>query len=163
MKRSDKMERDISIKMDENMLNVRVIFLVENKGRYLLETSSVKDIYNVLGGRMKFFESSSVAVLREIKEELGISLSENEIKLIATIENFFKFENCQFHEFSFAFYVNLNDDYSICKQDKFANLDKPEQSFFWVKKEELHKYKILSPFFYDLDPKTYKHIIVDNR
>ena len=157
------MSRDISINVDGCKLNVRVIFLIENNGRYLLETTSISDTYNVLGGRMKFFETSTTAVLREIKEELGISLSENDVKLIATLENFFVFDGEPHHEFSFAFYAELKDDYDICKKDKFINLDKNEQSFFWVKKEELDNYKILSPFFYDLDPTTYKHLIVDNR
>ena len=157
------MSKDISINVDGCRLNVRVIFLVENNERYLLETTSILDTYNVLGGRMKFFETSTVAVLREIKEELGISLNESDVKLIATLENFFMFEGQEHHEFSFAFYTKLDDTFDICKQDKFINLDKPEQSFFWVKKEELHNYKILSPFFYDLDPTIYKHLIVDNR
>lgn len=157
------MGKDITISVDNHKLNVRVIFLVENDGRYLLETTSVENTYNVLGGRMQFNETSTIAVLREIKEELGISLEEKDIKLIATLENLFDFEGYQYHEFSFAFYVNLNDEHEICKKDRFTNLDKPEQSFFWVKKQDLHNYKILSPFFYDLDPTTYKHLIVDHK
>ena len=157
------MSKDISINVDGCRLNVRVIFLVENNERYLLETTSIPDVYNVLGGRMKFFETSTVAVLREIKEELGILLNEDDVKLIATLENFFVFDEEPHHEFSFAFYVKLSDNFEICKQEKIINQDKPEQSFFWVKKEELHKYQILSQFFYMLDPTTYKHLVVDNR
>ena len=156
------MNRDISISVDKHKLNVRVIFLVENNGRYLLETSPVKGVYNVLGGRMQFNETSTVAVLREIKEELGLTLKENDIRLIATVESLFDFMESEYHEFCFAFYLKLDDSYQICKQSKIVNLDKPEQYFFWVKKEELHNYKILSPFFYELDPTTYKHIIADH-
>lgn len=156
------MNRDISINVDNNKLNVRVIFLVENNGRYLLETSPVEGVYNVLGGRMQFNETSIVAVLREIKEELGLSLAEKDIKLIATVESLFDFMGYAYHEFCFAYYLNLDNSYKICNEEKIINLDKPEQEFFWVKKEDLHNYRILSPFFDELDPTTYKHIIADH-
>ena len=64
---------DISIVNKEYKLNTRVAIVIENEGRYLLENLDGYDYYNLPGGRVKFGETTDIAVVRELNEELGYS------------------------------------------------------------------------------------------
>lgn len=75
--------------------------VVKNKqGQYLLHRShdSVKDewFYRPLGGGIEFHETGKVAIVREIKEELGADVEVH--RQLATFENIFSYEGRPGHE-----------------------------------------------------------------
>lgn len=65
-------------------INVVLVFIQNSKGEFLIQKRSVqKDgMYGSTGGHAKKGESSIQAMMTEIKEELGLSVKENELELI---------------------------------------------------------------------------------
>ena len=72
-------------KIPENRyINVVLSFIQNSKGEFLIQKRSIqKDgMYGSTGGHAKTGESSIQAIMTEIKEEIGLTVEENEFELI---------------------------------------------------------------------------------
>ena len=99
----------ISFDVDDNKFNFRVsgIFLDESGRRFLTNTRKHIDFYVLPGGRIEMGEESSESLKRELVEELGIDIDIVGIK--ATTENFFEFDNKNYHELQYVYVAKLKD------------------------------------------------------
>ncbi len=145
--------QDVSVMIDNYKFNFRVCALIENNGRYLLEKSNNVDFLNMPGGRVHVGESTLDAIKREIKEEIGITV--DNCRLIKVAEQFFNFDNKNYHELNFVYYVHLDDNNPLTKKKCIKNLDNKNETMNWYKKDELHNYKILPEFIYDIKADEY--------
>ncbi len=139
---------DVSVLIDNYKFNFRVCCLIENKNRYLLEKSTECDFLNLPGGRVHAGESTLDAMKRELKEELH--LENVEPKLLKVTEQFFAFDNKNYHEVDYVFYVKLKNDNPICKMEEIKNFDNENETMIWLNKKSLKNYKILPEFIYTL-------------
>lgn len=152
--------KDISVYIDENKFNFRVCCLIENKKRYLLEKSSTTDFLNLPGGRVHAGESTFDAIIRELKEELN--LVDVKPKLLKISEQFFTFEDKNYHELDFVYYVKLKNNHQMSKLKETKNFDNSNETMLWVNKKDLKNYKILPEFIYTLkNSKHISHLIFD--
>ncbi len=152
--------KDVSILIEDYKFNFRVCALIENKGRYLLEKNINTDFLNMPGGRVHSGENTYDAIVRELDEELG--LKDIKPKLIKISEQFFEFNNNKYHELNFVYYVKLDKDNELCRNNNITNKDNENETMLWIKKKELKKYKILPEFIYDLKfSNKISHLIYD--
>ena len=63
--------------------------------------------YGPLGGEVEFGERASEAAIREIREELGVELTE--LRLLGVLENIFTYEGEPGHEIVFIYDARLTD------------------------------------------------------
>ena len=88
-------------------------------------------------------ENTKDAIIREIREELGIKVDKENLKLVQIAENFFDYldnENVKnVHELSYIYNIVLDDSYDITKKESFTELEKPHITFAWKTKEEVLK------------------------
>lgn len=97
------------------------LILLNNKGEILLQKrASIKEIepnkWAWHGGHVIAGESNIEAIIRETKEELGITLSKSEIKLLVELKRD-KMPNRQFTKAYYSI-CNLNtDDFDIQKEE----------------------------------------------
>ncbi len=145
---------DISYISNDNKFNFRVCCLIENKNKYLLEKNIETDFLNLPGGRVHLLENTYDAIKRELKEELN--LDNVNPKLIKTSEQFFVFDNINYHEINFVYYIKLKNDNVLCRQKEIKNLDNKNETMVWINKKQLKNYKILPEFIYNL--KNSRHI-----
>lgn len=134
---------DISFKNDELQVkfNFRVACIVTGQKKILIQKNFNDDYYSLIGGRVKFFEDTTEALIREINEETGITISRDEAKLIDIVENFFIYDNTKFHEILFIYKVEENE--KLMMMDNFKTIDKNNSINLWVDIKELNKYKIM--------------------
>ena len=88
-------------------------------------------------------EDTSKAIKREIKEEIGIDVKTEDLKLVQIAENFFdyldngKIKNV--HELSYIYNLIIDDSFDITKKESFKELEKEHVTFIWKTKEEILK------------------------
>jgi len=92
----------ITFGKEGHIFSYRVAGVAINDNRVLVHRSVIDDFWSLPGGRCEFLEISKDALIREMKEEIGV-----EIKIIRPlyfVENFFYFEGSNYHELS-IFYL----------------------------------------------------------
>lgn len=95
--------------------------------------------YRPLGGGIEYGESSREAVVREIREELGVEI-EN-VQLIGVLENIFIYEGQKGHEIVFVFDAEFTDK-SLYKLDEIDGFEHEANVKFkakWYSLSEIEK------------------------
>lgn len=115
---------DLTLNTDLGKVNVRVAAWIENKGRILV--SQFPDgVVSLPGVRVKFSETTTEAIQREIVEETGEHLEE--IELFSVIENFFLEEqsHTNYHEFLFIYKGQIEE------RENYNGIDNSNQVIVW--------------------------------
>ena len=81
---------DCTFNTPEGKFNLRVGAVITDGNRVLVNTDSRVDFYTVIGGRVKLGETAEAAILREIREETGVSAETD--RLYSISEKFFRFD-----------------------------------------------------------------------
>jgi ADP-ribose pyrophosphatase YjhB (NUDIX family) len=94
--------------------SISLAVIINSKKQLLVDTGfdAIKNqnFYRPLGGGVEFGEHSSLAVVREFKEEAGKEIMID--RYLGTLENIFQFENEKGHEIIFIYaakFVDTND------------------------------------------------------
>lgn len=83
----EKIDRKERMSIDSNKYFRIVIVFIENiKGEFLIQkvTPNKGDCFATTGGHVQYEASSLDTIVTEVEEELGISVSKNEFKLVST-------------------------------------------------------------------------------
>ena len=136
---------DILFEVDGYKFSARSSCIIKDKKHEKVILTNMRAIQSheafiLPGGRLKVTENSKEAVIREIKEELGIDI---ECSLISVEEIIVKDTN--FHMLDFVYYAEINDF------SKISNLDDGWDKFKIVNINEIDKY--------DIRPKRVKEMI----
>ncbi len=135
---------DLTIKLDEGVLNLRVVVIMKTKKGFVFEKSkSISGFFFCLGGRVKLGESSLAAAKRETFEETGLQI-EN-FKFVTIIENFFvnTIENInkglaeKIHEINFVYTVEINSE--LAPEFNLHELQPSELKYLDIRPEIIKK------------------------
>lgn len=143
---------DCTFKTEDGKFNFRVGAIIAN-GRKVLMARNPKEkrnFYYSVGGRVKVGESLENAVLRELKEETGITC---EIERIAAIhENFFTDgDGVKFHEISIFFLIRQNEALLNIENGHLTQ-DGPDSEYLeWIDLDNLGGTTIYPEFYKDID------------
>ena len=143
------MASDLKLDIDGIRLNVRVGAIIRYKEDVVIEISKLGLNSVVPGGRIKINEKSTMALKRELKEELDFEIDENKLTLKKVFENFFNFNGNSVHEIYFLYEYNLSDDeFKGLKLE--SNKDNETTYFKLVNKFEIDKYNLLPLELHDI-------------
>ena len=141
---------DIDFKENNYRFLVRCsAIIINSKNEILLFKYKTADYYLLPGGRINRLEDSKTAIIREIKEELGIELNFN---LLYIFENILKSEKIQ--NIDFCYYAKY-DGTIISKEDK-------NQMFQFVDIKKIEDYNLKPTILKDIIKKNdieVKHFI----
>ena len=115
------------------------------------------DFFALPGGAIQTGESSAAAAQREWHEETGLRTA---VTRCGTVENFFRFEGRECHEFGFFFQVALNGELPA------TVLDNPHVFFRWLPLAELDQhtvYPLCLPQLLRLPAGEIGHFVTDER
>ena len=159
------MGRDITVRLDDSVVNVRVGAIIIKGSCVLMMKNSRDDWYYSVGGRIKVGETSEQAVVREVTEELGVPL---EIDRLGFIH-----EDCffgtlggsgrrQIYELCFYYYMKVPDGFEPRRRSVTGG-ECPE-TVEWVPFETS---KTIYPAFFKTElahpAACIKHIVTDER
>lgn len=140
---------DLTFKTKEGKFNYRVGAIIIKDSKVLVVKNSKASYYYSVGGRVKFNETTQDAVLREVREELGINMEID--RPLVFHENFFneELDNIYFHEVAVYYLMKSTDelDKIVCK----SYTDKGDkEELCWLPIDDLKNYKIFPEFYYSL-------------
>ncbi len=152
----------ISFDIDDVRFNYRCAAICRSEGRVLLHRPHQDDFWALPGGRCEPGEAARQAVVREIREELDVSVSAG--RLVFVVENFFTYDDWNGHELGMYFEVELPDDSPIAeKREAWTPVVEPGAVFRWFRKGDLGevdvKPRFLAERLFDLPDET-EHLVV---
>ena len=152
--------KDLSVVVGDAKFNYRVGLLIEKGSEFLVEVNPAFDYVVIPGGRVKTLESSSEALIREIKEEMGIDINEYEVEMISIIENFFEFENEKVHELFLVYRMKIEED-DMRFKNNMKNMDSVASYYEWVSKEDIKNIRLLPTVLEDaMNSKGFKRLVL---
>lgn len=113
---------------DNEFINIVIVFIENSKGEFLIQKTSKEkgSIFATTGGLVKSGSSPDRTIVEEIKEELGIDVNINELKLIKT--------DMRGHSFQDTYYLKKDIDINN------LILQESEVEFvLWLSKDEIKK------------------------
>lgn len=137
---------DVKIINDDLKFKFRVsaIFINDNQ---LLVNKYGEESYCLPGGYVEIGEDSEKAVIRELKEEIGLDFEI--IKFGGITETFFtNIRNHKTHGIDFYYFVKLNDDSETIDKLNMNYVEnekngKIEHHYSWIPLNDIKKYNIL--------------------
>ena len=92
-------------------VRVKVICLFQNDGRVLAidayDPTKQQRFWVPVGGRVELGETSSEAIVREVREELSADVTD--LRLLGVLENIFTFDSADGHEIVFVYDARFVD------------------------------------------------------
>ncbi len=127
--------KDLTLDIAEGKLNIRVAAWIEHEGQILVSTFPDGSI-SLVGGRLKFSETTLEGIQREVLEETGEYF--NSPVLFAIVENFFCdiVSQKQFHEFLYIYKGQINPKVVYLESDLGA-----AQVISWMPKSKIKDFK----------------------
>jgi 8-oxo-dGTP pyrophosphatase MutT (NUDIX family) len=138
---------DVTFKTDEGRFNYRVCAVIINNNKILAMHDERSPYYYLPGGRVKLHETAEDAILREVKEELGVDAKIE--RPIWLNQSFFveEVDKEKYHELCLYFLIDITRTTISITEDKFIRFEeKIKLSFEWLKFENL-KSEYLYPLF----------------
>ncbi|MFI3117782.1 NUDIX hydrolase [Streptococcus suis] len=129
---------DFRTRIDNQIFGVRAIALIIKDGKIFL-TKDYKGRYYTIGGAVEVNEVAADAVVREVKEELGVDSRVNQLAFV--VENQFTHEGIDFQNIEFHFIVE-----PIGELPKEMIEGKLKQACEWIELDNLVNLDIVPAF-----------------
>ncbi len=128
------------------MSNIRcnALGIIKHKNRVLVskgkDIEKQQEFCRLFGGGIEFGERSREALVREMKEELGVDVTE--VAFMRVIENIFTYNGEPFHEITFLYNCAFKDP-QVYTFERFERIDKPGVFAEWVDLEDITSGKLI--------------------
>ncbi len=131
---------DLTVKMDGGTFNYRVAAVLIHEGKLLAMKDERSPYYYLPGGRVKLGETAQAAVVRELREELGMDFRID--RPLWLNQGFFTEDVCgeRFHELCLYFLMDVSGTGLLNRGEIFHGAEKHHrQRFAWLPLEGLEK------------------------
>lgn len=156
----------ITFEHGDRRFNLRAVgVILDGDGRrVLIHRASHEDFWTLPGGRVEMGESAAEALVREMREELGVHVEVG--RLLWVVEGFMEFLERRWHEVSFYFLATLPADCPLYDKERWSGweegieetlmpkqlrgvTDRIELLFEWYDRERLHEVNLFPRFLQD--------------
>ena len=138
---------DITFRTPEGRFNYRVCAIIVDKERLLAMKDERSPYYYLPGGRVSLHETAENAILREVREELGI-----EARIVRPLwlnQAFFSEDVSgeQFHELCIYYLLDISDTDLLSRGDRFDRIERHHtHRFTWLSFDEVER-EYIYPIF----------------
>ena len=120
---------DFRTKVGNTVFGVRATALIVEEGKLLVVED--EDGFYTIGGAIQVGERTEEAVIREVKEELGVKAQARQLAFV--VENRFEQAGVHFHNIEFHYLVDLLEDAPLTMQE-----DERQLPCRWIALNQLH-------------------------
>ena len=130
-------EQDFRTKLNQTVFGVRATALIVKDNRlFVIED---EDGCYTIGGAIQVNETTEDAVVREVKEELGVASRAGQLAFI--VENRFNQAGIHYHNIEFHYFVDLLEDAPLTMQE-----DAKPLPCRWIALDDLHTVELKPAF-----------------
>ena len=122
-------QQDFRTKIENTVFGVRATALIVEEGKLLVVED--EDGFYTIGGAIQVGERTEEAVIREVKEELGVKAQARQLAFV--VENRFEQAGVHFHNIEFHYLVDLLEDAPLTMQE-----DERQLPCRWIALNQLH-------------------------
>ena len=122
-------QQDFRTKIEDTVFGVRATALIVEEGKLLVVED--EDGFYTIGGAIQVGERTEEAVIREVKEELGVKAQARQLAFV--VENRFEQAGVHFHNIEFHYLVDLLEDAPLTMQE-----DERQLPCRWIALNQLH-------------------------
>ena len=122
-------QQDFRTKVGNTVFGVRATALIVEEGKLLVVED--EDGFYTIGGAIQVGERTEEAVIREVKEELGVEAQARQLAFV--VENRFEQAGVHFHNIEFHYLVDLLEDAPLTMQE-----DERQLPCRWIALNQLH-------------------------
>ena len=122
-------QQDSRTKVGNTVFGVRATALIVEEGKLLVVED--EDGFYTIGGAIQVGERTEEAVIREVKEELGVKAQARQLAFV--VENRFEQAGVHFHNIEFHYLVDLLEDAPLTMQE-----DERQLPCRWIALNQLH-------------------------
>ena len=122
-------QQDFRTKVGNTVFGVRATALILQNGKLLVTKDKGK--YYTIGGAIQVNESTEDAVVREVREELGVKAQAGQLAFV--VENRFEQAGVHFHNIEFHYFVDLLERAPLTMQE-----DAKQLPCRWIALNQLH-------------------------
>ena len=130
-------QQDFRTKVDNTVFGVRATALIVQNHKLLVTKD--KDKYYTIGGAIQVNERTEDAVVREVREELGVA--SKAVQLAFIVENRFEQDGVSYHNIEFHYLVDLLEDAPLTMQE-----DEKSQPCEWIDLDKLQNTQLVPAF-----------------
>jgi mutator protein MutT len=121
-------EKDINVNISGVQLNCRAVGIIKNNNRILFQKRKQDQFWALPGGKIRVREKSSDTLVREIEEEIGVKIKVKD--LFSVSEYFFNFKETKFHQYIFAYNVEIVEDKEFLDKEEFVGIEEDENLLY---------------------------------
>ena len=130
-------QQDFRTKLDNTVFGVRATALIVEEGKLLVVED--EDGFYTIGGAIQVGERTEEAVIREVKEELGVKAQAGQLAFV--VENRFEQDGVSYHNIEFHYLVDLLEDAPLTMQE-----DEKRQPCEWIDLDKLEDFQLVPAF-----------------
>ena len=130
-------QQDFRTKVGNTVFGVRATALIVEEGKLLVVED--EDGFYTIGGAIQVGERTEEAVIREVKEELGVKAQAGQLAFV--VENRFEEDDVNYHNIEFHYLVNLLEDAPLTMQE-----DEKTQPCAWIDLDQLQNIQLVPAF-----------------
>lgn len=130
-------QQDFRTKVGNTVFGVRATALIVKDNRLLVVED--EDGFYTIGGAIQVDEATEDAVVREVREELGVKSQVGELAFV--VENRFEQDGVSYHNIEFHYLVDLLEDAPLTMQE-----DEKTQPCEWIDLDKLQNIQLVPAF-----------------
>jgi ADP-ribose pyrophosphatase YjhB (NUDIX family) len=152
---------DATFHLEKAIFNYRVAEVMIENNHVLIHKQINDKHWSLPGGRVEILEDSQTSIKRELNEELGLDVKVNNLLWIT--ENFFEYNNKDFHEIGLYYRVSLTEGKFTLSNEAFYGEEGESLIYKWSPISELNDFQLYPEFLKTSlkeIPSTPKHLII---
>ena len=130
-------QQDFRTKVEHTVFGVRATALIVQNHKPLVTQDNGK--YYTIGGAIQVNERTEDAVVREVREELGVKAQAGHLAFV--VENRFEQDGVYYHNIEFHYLVDLLEDAPLTMQE-----DEKTQPCEWIDLDKLQNIQLVPAF-----------------
>ena len=130
-------QQDFRTKVGNTVFGVRATALIVKDNRLLVVED--EDVFYTIGGAIQVNERTEDAVVREVREELGVKAQAGQLAFV--VENRFEQDGVYYHNIEFHYLVDLLEDAPLTMQE-----DEKTQPCEWIDLDKLKGINLVPAF-----------------